>query len=93
MSEPKLIIYMEFYWLLLARNYGCFDLSRPRSRRNGHHFPDDFSMFRPKCVYVWHIFGVFKTKCVYLRPNEYIDVQWGWFAGGYKGFRDCRTSD
>ena len=38
-----------------------------------------------------HIFGVFVTKCVYLRPNEYIDVQWGWFSGGYKGFTDCRT--
>ena len=93
MSEPKLIIYMEFYRLLLARNDGCFDLSGPRSRRNGQHFPDDFTMFRPKCVYFWHIFSVFMTKCVYLRPNEYIDVQWGWFSVGYKGFTDCRNSD
>ena len=53
----------------------CFDLSGPRSRSNGQHFPDDFTMFRPKCVCFWHIFGVFKTKCVYLRSNEYIDVQ------------------
>ena len=76
---------MTFYWLLLARNDGCFDLSRPRSRRYGQHFPDDFTMFRPKCVYFWHIFGVFMTKCVYLRPNEDIDVQWGWFSGGSGG--------
>ena len=92
MSEPKLVIYIEFYRLLVARSGGCFDLSEPRSRRNGQHFPDDFTMFRPKCVYFWHIFGVFMTKCVYLRPNEYIDVQWGWFSGGYKGFTDCRSS-
>ena len=39
----------------------CFDLSGLRSRRNGQHFPDDFTMFRPKCVYFWHIFGVFMT--------------------------------
>ena len=60
--------------------------SGPRSRRNGQHFPDDFTMFRPKCAYFWHIFGVFMTKCVYLRPNVYIYVQCGWFSGGYKGF-------
>ena len=79
MSEPKLIIYIKFYRLLLARSDGCFDLSGPRSRRNGQHFPDDFTLFRPKCAYFWHIFGVFMTKCVYLRPNEYIDVQCGGF--------------
>ena len=50
MSEPKLIIYIKFYRLLLARHDGCFDLSGPRSRRNGQHFPDDFTMFRPKCA-------------------------------------------
>ena len=60
-----MIIYIKFYRLLLARNDGCFDVSGPRSRRNGQHFPDDFTRFRPKCAYFWHIFGVFKTNCVY----------------------------
>ena len=69
----------------------CFDLSGPRSRRNSQHFPADFTMFRPKCVYFWHIFGVFKTKCVYLRPNEYIYDQRVCFFVGYKGFTDCRS--
>ena len=40
------------------------------------------------------------TFSVYLRPNVYIYVQMSilmsngcGFCGGYKGFRDCRTSD
>ena len=32
-------------------------------------------MFQPKCVYFWHIFGVFMTKCVYSCPNDRVPIQ------------------
>ena len=69
-----------FYWLDLN------GVEATRSAGAGEYSLNIFTIFRPKCAYFWHIFGVFKTKCVYLRPNEYIYVQWGWFSGGYKGF-------
>ena len=83
-------VFRTYFSLLLVRIERCRSHTSGRSDWN---FLNIFTIFRPKCAYFWHIFGVFKTKCVYLRPNEYIDVQWGWFSGGYKGFTDCRNSD